>query len=202
MQINALADTSDAFQVIGSGKAGLSVNTEGANRIFLWWNNSGSFSAVGPGGATNSLIFRNDNTSIGTTDPAGHKLRVNGRVLVDDYVRTRRFWVLVVSTITNLTSAYRVYENGWEPTLYQTSGVNGSQFSAAVAAILSDMGKPTTEVFAPVSGGIRDMPIAMLRRVSSGAVYLYGKQISSANTVYAITPGDSTVWDGVLTFWT
>ena len=204
VRINAPTDVTNAFQVVGNGHAGMSINVDGADRIFLWWNNFLTFSAVGPGGYTNSLIFKNDNASIGTSDPAGHKLRVNGRVLVDEYVRTRRFWELYIDAYTvGYAYAHRYNEDGSYTQLYSGRGKTGSYFMAALNAILADMGKPTSGICdIPASGGIRDMSVGRVRRPNTDHAYLWGKVVNSATYSYYVVSGDSTTWDGILVFWT
>jgi len=147
------------------------------------------------------VITRKGAISLGALDPAGYRLRVNGRVLVDEYVRTRRFWELFIRG-SNHTYALRHYEDTTGVTLYSAVGRTGAYFIAALEAILSDMGKPTVGVLLPATGGIRNMTVAYVRRYSDGTVVLYGKDPNGTTYEYYITPSDNTTWDGRLVFWT
>jgi len=145
------------------------------------------------------VITRKGAISLGALDPAGYRLRVNGQVLVDQYVRTKRFWQ--VFNDGSIVSAVRINEDGSSTSIYSETRTTGAYFIAAVHAVLSDMGKPTTHVHVPVMGGVQNMIAASLFRGSSGDIYLYGKAANSTTWYYYIS-GDNTVWRGTLTFWT
>jgi len=150
------------------------------------------------------VITRKGAISLGASDSAGYRLRVNGPVLVDQYVRTRRFWELYIDAYTvGYTYAYRCNEDGSHTQLYFGNGKTGSYFIAALNAILADMGKPTSGICnIPASGGIRDMSVAWVRRFGTDRAYLWGKMVNSATYSYIVANGDSTAWDGTLVFWT
>lgn len=158
---------------------------------------------VGDGNPYHFMTFWNGTISIGTTDPAWYRLRVNGKVLVDEYVRTRRFWRLYIDAGgSGVTYAYRQYEDGSYVELYRAYWKTGAYFIAALNAILTDMGKPTSVVTLPASGGIRDMIVAYLYKNDANNVFLFGKIPQSATYAYQIRSTDSISWDGNLTFWT
>jgi len=155
---------------------------------------------VESGNAKHFMTFWNGYISMFTTDPAGYRLRVYGNVLVDEYVRTKRFWELIV-TAAGTTTAYRRNEDVSYTQLYYGAGRTGAYFIAALFAILTDMGKPTSNVILPASGGIRDMTVACVYKGDANTASLMGKVIASATYEYVISSGDSTTWDGALIFW-
>ena len=203
IQLTPGVDTTDSVEIIGSTYVGMKFVAGGVARGFVWWYAPDSYFAVGPGTGHDSVIFKDGNVSIGTDNPAGHKLRVNGRVLVDEYVRTKRFWELHIDANNIWSYARRHNEDGSYTQLYFGNGRTGSYFIAALNAILADMEKPTSgTVHIPASGGIRGMSVAWVRTSFDGYAYLIGKVVASASYSYIVANGDNTSWDGTLVFWT
>jgi len=147
------------------------------------------------------VVKRTGIITLGVYDNAWYRLRVNGSIRVEGYTRSRTFWALFI-TNSNHTYAWRIYEDATYTTLYDAVGKTGAYFIAALNAILSDMGKPTTNVILPATGGIRGMAVAYIHRYSNGDVALFGKYPISEVYDYYVTPSDGTTWDGKLVFWT
>jgi hypothetical protein len=84
--IESNSSVTDLLQVIGTGDTGVQLKTGTTSKGFFWWDNSSNFLGIGPGQEVNSLFFNNGNLSIGTTNPSGYKLRVNGTVRVEQSI--------------------------------------------------------------------------------------------------------------------
>jgi hypothetical protein len=152
-------------------------------------------------GSERMCIDSSGNVAIGTTDPAGYKLRVNGDVLIDGKLRGKKLWVLLADTSSIIADVQS--EDGSYNNLYTYSGtIYGAYVWNALSAILSDMGKSTSTGRIVCSGQMNSLALAYISYFSD-TVRIVGHVCSSSTIYYDIskTATSGTTYIGVISFW-
>jgi hypothetical protein len=184
-------------------------STGDASPLYLGDSNHGIKSLYGQGvmiftyNVTNGIFLQQStgDVSIGTSDPAGYKLRVNGDVLIDGKLRGRTLWVLTADT-SSISAAVQS-EDGSYNVLYAYNGtIYGAYVWNALSAILSNMGKSTSTGRIVCSGQMNSLALAFIYHFSN-TIRIYGHVCSSSTVYYDIskTATSGTTYIGTISFW-